>query len=298
MERNHNGEGLCQALCNVAMWLANHGDFTASACVLSRATEKFPRFPIARNWMLVESYISSQQAIYGEKWSSAAIACDHLFHLDKNLSVLQRANLNIARGNRSVALSLLDQLLSQDDEQLEPLFRVRGMLMQAQSLIDGQNVPPESLLVLNRAAALAKEKHLSFEHSIIEVNIAYVLHRMGMHQQALKVVKMNIENVLANGGIYDKAKVHFLFVQCLIASAPTKESKLEKLKTTMEQLEIAIGFFTKLECWNKVKDVYMFLAKLYNEMEMIDERNHYALKFRLTAEEHTNNNNDLVDNFH
>jgi anaphase-promoting complex subunit 5 len=298
MERVHNGEGLCQALCNVSMWLALQGDFTASSVVLDKAVEKFPRYPISKNWMLVEYYISSQQAIFNEKWSNAAIACDHLYHLDKNLSLLQRANMNIARGNRSVALTLLDQLLEQDDEKLEPLMRVRGMVMQAQSLVDPQNVPSESLLVLNRAGNLAKEKHLDFEHSIVGMNIAYVLSRMGMHQQSLKVVNLNIENILANGGIYDKAKVLFLFVQCLIASSPSKESKLEKLKKTMDQLEHAIGYFTKLECWSKVKDVYMFLAKLYNELDMIEERNHYALKFRLTAEERTNNTNDNINIFH
>ena len=298
MEKNHNGEGLCQAMCNVAMWLALQGDFTASSAVLSKAKDKFPRYPISRNWMLVEYYISSQQAIHMEKWSNASNACDHLYHLDKNVSLLQRANMNIARGNRSVALSLLDQLLMQDDEQLEPLMRVRGNVMQAQSLIDNQNVPSESLLVLNLAGILANEKHLDYEHSIVEMNIAYILNRMGMNHQALKVVKVNLENILANGGIYDKGKILFLFVQCLIASTPTKESKLEKLTRTMDQLDLAIAFFSKLECWGKVKDIYMFLAKLYNELGKVEERNYYALKFRLTCEERTNNANDNINIFH
>lgn len=298
MEKNHNGEGLCQALCNVAMWLALQGEYTASSVILHKAREKFPRFPVSRSWILVEYYIMSQQAIYMEKWSDAVNACDHLVHLDKNLSVLQRANMNIARGNRSVALTLLDQLLAQDDEKLEPLMRVRAMVIQAQSLIDNTNVPSEALLGLNRAGILAKEKHLDYERSIVEMNIAYILNRMGMHQQALKVVKLVMENILANGGLYDKAKVIFLFVKCLIASSPTNELKLQKLRKTMEQVELAISYFTKLACWNKVKDVYMFLAKLYNVLGMIEERNYYALKFRLTAEERTNNTNDNINIFH
>lgn len=298
MERNHNGEGLCQSLCNVAMWLALQGDFTAATVVLHKAMEKFPRFPISKNWILVDYFISSQQAIHMEKWSDATSACDHMYHLDRNLSILQRASLNISRGNRSVALALLDQLLAQDDEKLEPLMRVRGMVMQAQSLIGNNCVSSESLLVLNRAGILAKEKHLDYDHSLCEMNIGYVLNRMGMHQQALRVVKLSMENILANGGIYDKAKVLLLFVQCLISSSPTKDLKLEHLRRAMEQLELSIRFFTKLECWNKIKDVYMFLAKLYNQLEMFEERNHYALKFRLMTEEHTNNTNDLMNIFH
>ena len=298
MERNHHGEGLCQTLCNVSMWLALQGDYTACSMVLKTAMDKFPRFPVSRNWILTEYYIMSQQTIHMERWSDAADACDHLIHLDKNLSMLQRANMNIARGNRSLALALLDQLLAQDDEKLEPLMKVRGMVMQAQSLIDNKNVPSEALLGLNRAGILAKEKHLDYEHSIVEMNIAYVLNRMGMHQQALKVVKLVMENILANGGLYDKAKVIFLFVQCLISSSLTNKQKLDNLKKIMEQVELAISYFSKLECWHKVKDVYMFLAKLYNELEMIEERNYYALKFRLTAEDHTNNTNDSINIFH
>ncbi|CRK88229.1 CLUMA_CG002010, isoform A [Clunio marinus] len=298
MERTHNGEGTCQALCTLAMWMAMQGDFLSSSVILSKAKEKFPRFPISRNWMLVNQYVTSQQAIYHEKWSDASIACDHLYHLDPNLSLLQRANMNIARGNRSDALSLLDRLLSQDDEKLEPLLRVRGLVAQAQSLIDRHNIPSESLLILNRASSFAEEKHLDYEHSIVEMNIAYVLYRMEMHQQALKILKLNMENILANGGIYDKAKLFFLFVQSIIASSPSKNMKLENVKKTSEQIELAINFLTKLECWNKVKDIYMFLAKLYNELNMIEERNFYALKFRLTAEERTNNTNDNINIFH
>lgn len=298
MERNHNGEGLCQALCSVAMWTALQGDYTTSAVILNTATEKFPRYPISRNWILVDCLISSQQAIHMEKWSDAASACDRLYHLDKNLSILQRANMNIARGNRTFSLSLLDQLLEQDDETLEPLMRVRAMILQAQSLIDSQNVPSESLVILNRARVLAEEKYLDYEHSIVEMNIGFILYRMKMYQQALKIVKLNMENVLTNGGIYEKAKILFLFVRCLIASFATKEQKLEKIKRTSNQVELAITYFSKLECWNKVKDVYMFLAKLYNELDMIEDRNYYALKFRLMAEERTNNTNDHINVFH
>ena len=298
LNKTHNGEGLCQALCNLAMWLSLQGDYTSSSLLLHNAKEKFPRFPISRNWLLCEYFITSQQSIHWEKWTEASNACCHLYHLEKNLSMLQRANLNIIKGNHILAQSILYELLSQNEEELDPLLRVRAMILQAQSLIDANYCPPESLIILNRAAILANDKYLDYEHSIIQMNISYILLQMNMPQEALKAIKLNLENILSNGGIYDKAKAIFLFVQCLIASLPDKESKLEKLQESSDQVELAISYFTKLECYTKVKNIYSYLAKFYNQHGLIEERNRYALKFRLLAEEFTNNTNDNLNIFH
>lgn len=300
MERTYNGEGFCQALCNVSLWLAMQGDFITSSLIISRVKERFQRYPISKNWMLVESYVNSIQSIYLEKWSDAATACDHFYHIDPNLSVLQRANLNIARGNRSVALSLLDILLTNDsdDKKLPTLYKVRAMIIQAFCMSDANSTSSESLLILNRAAVLAQENYLNYENSIINMHISYILLSMNMPHEALKVIKSNIENILSNGGIYDKGKAIFLFNQCIIASVSTKDEKIDKAKQLKEQFELSITYFTKLECWRKVKAIYMYLAKLHNELGMIEERNQFAYKFRLIVEEHTNSCNENINMFY
>lgn len=297
MDKTHNGEGLCQALCNMALWLALQGNYTASSVILSRAKERFQRYPISKNWMLIECYIENIQAIHLEKWSDAAIACDDIYHIDKNLSILQRASLNIARGNRSFALDLLDTLLSEDNEKMESLYKVRAMVMQAMCLTDA-NVSSESLLILNRAAVLARDKYLDYEHSIANIHTSYILLNMSMPDEALKVIKLNMENILANGGIYDKGKVLFLFCQCSLSSSASKFEKIEKLKKLKEQIELAINYFTQLECWRKVKAIYVYLAKLYNELGMTEERNHFSYKFRIIAEENTSSSNENINIFY
>jgi anaphase-promoting complex subunit 5 len=163
---------------------------------------------------------------------------------------------------------------------------------------EGGNIFAESLLILNRAALLARDKYLDYEHSIVNMHISYTLLHMSMSGEALRVMKLNIENILSNGGLYDKGKALFLFAQCAIAAASTKEDKLREVKRVHEQLDLAIKYFTKLECWQKVKSVYVYLAKLYNQLGMNEERNHNAYKFRLIAEEHTNSSNDNVNLFY
>lgn len=301
MDKSYNGEGLCQSLCNVALWHALQGEFMSASLILTRAKERFPRYPVSKNWILIENYIHSLQGIYLEKWSDATTACDHIYHVDKNLSILQRASMNIARGNPSVALNLLDILLSEeadDNEKLDSLYKVRAMIMQAMCMSNSTNIVPESLLILNRAAVLARDKYLDYEYSIINMHISFIFLNMNMPSEALKVIKLKLENILANGGIYDKGKVLFLFCQCVIGVAATKEEKRDKLKCLKEQFEVTINYFIKLECWRKVKAVYMYLAKLTNELELTEERNHYSYKFRLIAEEHTNCSNENINVFY
>lgn len=163
---------------------------------------------------------------------------------------------------------------------------------------DAENIFSESLLILNRAAVLARDKYLDYEHSIVNMHISYILLHMNMTEEALRVIKLNIENILSNGGVYDKGKALFLFSKCVIAAATTKEEKITRLKKVLEQIELSVKYFTKLENWQKVKSVYVYLAKLYNDLGMHEERNHNAYKFRLIVEEHTTCYNDNLNLFY
>lgn len=163
---------------------------------------------------------------------------------------------------------------------------------------ESENIFAESLLILNRAAILARDKYLDYEYSIVNMHISYILLHMNMTEEALRIIKLNIENILSNGGVYDKGKALFIFCQCIIAAAKTKEEKLLKLKKLMEQFELAIKYFTKLECWQKVKLIYVYLAKLYDKLGMNYERNHNAYKFRLIAEDHSSSSNENIQLFY
>lgn len=156
----------------------------------------------------------------------------------------------------------------------------------------------ESLLILNRAALLARDKYLDYEYSIVNMHISYILLQMNMKEEALRTIKLNIENILSNGGIYDKGKALFLFCQCVIATTVTKERKMKKMEKISEELQLAIKYFTKLECWQKVKSVYWFMAKLYNELDKNNERNQCAYKFRLIVEDYTSCSNDNINLFY
>lgn len=284
-------ESVCLSLCCVALWLSLQGDFTQSAVVLQHVGERFPRDPLARNWQKTEAFIVAQQAIHRCKWTEGSKACSQLCIYDKTISILQRAQLNIARRHCTVAQRSLLSLLK--DDKLEPISRVRALILLANThftndiSIDGDmQFYGEVVDILNEASLYAKEKYLAYEAAIADIHSAYVLLAMGMSQQALRLVRNCMEIVLSNGGIYDCAKTNLLFVQCLIAAQPDRNGKIAKLAETTKITEQCAQQFMKLESYHKVKDVYIYLAKIYDELNMTAERNKWAYKFRDLEEQY------------
>lgn len=280
-----NSESVCLSLCCIAMWLSLQGEISQCAVVLQHASERFPRDPLSRKWLMTETYIAAQQGIYHCKWTDASRACSQLYMFDKTLCILQRSALNIARRNCIVAQKHLQTLLK--DEQLEPINRIRAMILSINTYFrnditatDISRFSAEVIGILNEASVYAKEKYLSYEAAIVDIHTTYVLLLMGMPQQALKLIRNCMETILANGGIYDCAKTQFLFVRCLVAAELDRKDKIARLCETLSILDECIQGFMKLEAYPKVKDIYIYLATFYDDVNMVPERNKWAYKFR------------------
>lgn len=285
-----NSESVCLSLCSVALRLSIQGDMAQCATVLEHASKRFPRDPLARNWQKIELYIVSQQAIYHCKWTDAAKACSELYMYDSTLSILQRSVLNISRRNSILAQKHLLVLLK--DERLDPSARIRTMILLANTYFtrdmtdaNDSHFSAEVIDILNRAAMYAKEKYLSYDAAMVDINTTYVLLTMGKPHQALKLINNCIETVLANGGIYDCAKTQFLFVRCLVATQPDRQGKIATLGDTATILEQCIQHFLKLESYSKVKDVYIYLATVYDDVKLMAERNKWSHKFHELEEQ-------------
>lgn len=285
-DSNDNNEGICLALCSVALWLSLQGDIILSAVVLQHASERFMRDPLSKHWQLTEAYILSQQAIQHSKWTDAAKACSQLYLYDQTLGILQRASLNIARRHCVTAQRQLQALLR--NEELEPLNRVRAQILIVNTFLDQSGIDnkgntefsAELMSILTEATVYAKEKYLSYEAAILDVHTAYVLLLLGLPQQALKSIRNCMETIFANGGIYDCARTQFVFVRCLVAAQHTLAQKIAKITETLPILEECIKKFLRLEVYAKTKDVYIYLATFYDDAKMTSERNKWAYKFR------------------
>lgn len=294
--KTYNSDGICEAICSNALWLGLQGHYNLSATVLQHAKERFPRYPLSRFWVITDCYMTSIQTIISGKWYEAEQACTNLYRLDRHLAILQRVSLSIANRNINLAQSLLEKLLEEDS--LPPMIRVRAKILMANTfVINSGKVLPQVIEVLSEAMTIAKEKFLTYELAMIDAHFSHFLLAMNMPQRALNSLKLAIETVLVNGSLYDKARITFLFCKCLIGACSNKEQKIKKLPKCMKLLEQAMADFLLLESYTKVKDVYVYLAQLYNELEMNEERNCYAYKFRMLEQQYPTSM-EYLDIFH
>ncbi|XP_063698464.1 anaphase-promoting complex subunit 5 [Culicoides brevitarsis] len=294
--KTYNSDGICEAICSNALWLGLQGHYNLSATVLQHAKHRFPRFPLSRFWVITDCYLTSIQCIINGKWYEAEQACNNLYRLDRHLATLQRASLNIANRNLQMAQNLLEELL--EEESLPPMVFAKAKLLMANTfVINSRKVLPQAIKLLSEALTEAKEKFLTYELAMIDAHFSYFLLAMNMPQRALNSLKVAIETVLVNGSLYDKARVTFLFCKCLIGACSDTEVKIKKISECLGLLEQASSDFLVLEAYAKAKDVYVYLAQLYDELDMKEERNCFAHKFRLLEQQYPTSS-EYLDIFH
>lgn len=281
-----NREGVCLALCNVALWLSLQGDINLTAVVLQHASDRFPRDSLSKHWLTTEALILSQHAIQRYKWSEAAKACSTLYLLDPVLGTIQRGHMYIARRHCVRAQGLLQPMLR--NQNLEPTQRIRIQILLANTFLDQGGSDNDRTTIFNaelirtltEAAVYAKYKYLSYEGALVDIHTAYVLLLMGLPQLALRLVRNCMETIFANGGVYDCSRTQFLFVRCLVAAQHTIPEMVIKMKECIQILIDCAQTYLKLEIFPKAKDIYIYLATFYEQANMPKERNRWSYKFR------------------
>ncbi|XP_036334196.1 anaphase-promoting complex subunit 5 isoform X1 [Rhagoletis pomonella] len=273
-----NSESVSKVLASLSLWLNVQGENQMSAVVQNHARNRFPRYPNAHNWMISEFHIAIQQCIYRCRWQEALKACSQLYLLDKNAGNLQRASIYIVKRYSNTARRVIQQLLH--CRNLDVLTQVRVLVLQAYTTICEDRVSSETVEFLIRASVLAASAYMEYEQAVVDLVLAQVLLKMRMPQKAFQAAKNCMEKIYENGGIYDRAKMDFIFVRCMVAASENDERKAENILKGIGILERAIDSFKKLEAHAKVLDIFIYLAKTFQELKSTEQRNKYASKFK------------------
>ncbi|XP_078083622.1 anaphase-promoting complex subunit 5 isoform X2 [Mustelus asterias] len=110
---------------------------------------------------------------------------------------------------------------------------------------------------------------------------------LGIPEQALNVLHMAIEPILANGTVLDRGRAMLLLAKCQVASAvscPTQE-KSEAFESAIENLNEAKIYFEKADCGERIREVLYLQARLFNTLGKTKERNKCAMMFRQLHQE-------------
>ncbi|KAK9729719.1 Anaphase-promoting complex subunit 5 [Popillia japonica] len=298
LTRNYYGEGFCDALCNVATYAYQQGEYGSANALYGFARERFPNEPISHVWMLSENIFQFTYYLYHEKFLDAENMAQKISTLNKWESCLRMAEMYLCKCDYSRAHSCVNQILSKCQEGKRRFridVQVRAMILLAE-IQCGTSFPdfisPGILTLLNSSLAYCSDYHLEYYTSLVELHIAHVQLLMGMPTQALSVLDRCLVQILANGGFYDRGRALLLHAKCLVAYSKIKseEERKKDLFDATTILSKARDYFQQVEAFSKVKNVLLLQAQIYNEVNAISDRNKCTMEYRIMDEEHPTNN--------
>lgn len=285
--QQNNTESFAVALCHLAELHAEQGCFAAASEVLKHLKERFPpNGQHAQLWMLCDQKIQFDRAMNDGKYHLADSLVTGITALNSIEGVYRKAIVLQAQNQMSEAHKLLQKLLIHC-QKIRNAEMVISVLLSVAELSWRSSSPTIALPVLLQALALSKEYRLQHLASETVLNLAFAQLILGIPEQALSLLHMAIEPILADGAVLDKGRAMFLVAKCQVASAASYEplKKVEALEAAIENLSEAKNYFAKVDCKEQIRDVVYFQARLYHTLGKTQERNRCAMLFRQLHQE-------------
>ncbi|XP_036869989.2 anaphase-promoting complex subunit 5 isoform X1 [Manis javanica] len=285
--QQNNTESFAVALCHLAELHAEQGCFSAASEVLKHLKERFPpNSQHAQLWMLCDQKIQFDRAMNDGKYHLADLLVTGITALNSIEGVYRKAIVLQAQNQMSEAHKLLQKLLIHC-QKIRNTEMVISVLLSVAQLYWRSSSSTIALPVLLQALALSKEYRLQYLASETVLNLAFAQLILGIPEQALSLLHMAIEPILADGAVLDKGRAMFLVAKCQVASAASYDppKKAEALEAAIENLSEAKNYFAKVDCKEQIRDVVYFQARLYHTLGKTQERNRCAMLFRQLHQE-------------
>lgn len=281
----HSGEGVCLALCNVSLMIAQEGELSHAVEIINYAKERFPTHnQHSHIWMLAEEIMTFNRALQQGDWAAASTCIQNMATINQSESMLRMAQLLLYRGDLRQASDLIFKLVdeSQQKEEMPPEHHARVLILQAELQVLSSN-HTAAVTPLNKCLSICQQHHLDYTSAIVIMHIANVQLLLQLPSQAVSVLAQVMVSILSYGSVYDRARAHLLYAKCTIAQIEKgfiTDKKKEGLLSATRMLSNAIEDFSKVEAHQRVKDALYLQARLYHELDYREERNRCAAQFR------------------
>ncbi|KAM9331539.1 anaphase-promoting complex subunit 5 [Gastrophryne carolinensis] len=285
--QQNNSEPFAVALCHLAELHAEQGCFSAASDILKNLKERFPPgCQHAKLWMLFDQKIQFDRAMTDGKYHLTESLVTGISALDSVEGLYRKAVVLKAQNQTAEAHKVLQLLLThcQKVKNIEMVIRV---LLSLAELYWRSSCHPVALPVLLQALALSREYRLQYLASETVLNLAFSQLMLGIPEQALNILHMAIEPILAHGKVLDKGRAMYLAAKCQVASAASygSQKKTEALESAISNLNEAKTYFGMVDCKEHIRDILYLQARLYNSLGKIQERNKCSMLFRQLHQE-------------
>ncbi|KAM8961603.1 anaphase-promoting complex subunit 5 isoform 2-T2 [Pelodytes ibericus] len=285
--QQNNTESFAVVLCHLAELHAEQGCFSAASEILKHLKDRFPpSSQHAKLWMLFDQKIQFDRAMNDGKYHVAESLVNGITALNSVEGLYRKAFVLKAQNQTAEAHKILQVLLThcQKVKNIEMVIRV---LLSLAELYWRSSCHPVALPVLLQALALSREYRLQCLSSETVLNLAFSQLMLGIPEQALNILHMAIEPILAHGALLNKGRAMLLVAKCQVASAATysPHKKNEALESAIQNLNEAKTYFAKVDCKEQIRDILYFQARLFNSLGNLQERNKCSMLFRQMHQE-------------
>ncbi|KAB7494680.1 Anaphase-promoting complex subunit 5 [Armadillidium nasatum] len=287
-----NASPTCAALCNLAIILANLGEFSLSSEVLHHTQNQFPSpWEYSRLWMFAQCYITFYESLHQGLWSQAKAFVINMAAINPTYSKILEIELLIAKGAFSQALILTTDLRNNDLQLMEekngqgidPEISVKALLLEAEAQAGGNNLGAALETVVN-AILLAEEYSMAYLIALGRLHLSCIQLHLGIVRESKISLENGLDVILAGGAIYDQGRAKLLQAKIEVCSAV--QSNSENLTKAATMLEEAQKFFATVKAYQREKEVVYLKARVYHSCGKMAERNHSALEFRQLEQRH------------
>ncbi|XP_072301533.1 anaphase-promoting complex subunit 5 [Eucyclogobius newberryi] len=286
----NNTEAFAVALCHLAELHAEQGLYGAVSEILQHLKAQFPpHTQHAKLWMLCELKIKFERYMNEGKYHLAEPLIVAMSALNKTQGLHRKALVLKALNRSTEAYAVLQRLQVHCDQTKCTELAIRVMLSTA-ALHWGSSGFSTALPLLLQALALARQHHLQSLASETILHLAFTQLMLGVPEQALNVLHEAIEPVLAHGSVMDKGRALLLMARCQMEVAGFKPNRqgqadLNMLALAVGTLDDATTYFSKLNCAERLREIYYLQAQLYHTLGQNSQCKKSAMLFRLLDQE-------------
>ncbi|XP_071514298.1 anaphase-promoting complex subunit 5 [Panulirus ornatus] len=273
----YSSQPTCASICNIAVGLANLGEYHLAGDVLQHAQERFPAHgQHSHTWMFAQAHITLNDLLYQGRWTEAQTVITNMATSHPTEAKLRNCELLMSKGELTEAWELLGEL--RKDPEVVGELRVRLLLVESCAAVAGGG-HAVAVPLLVEALTTAHDHHLTYLAALTHLHTANVQLQLGLHNEAEVSVVAGMGVILAGGSVYDQARARLVAAKLQVSKAKGKD-RIGKLLETAVSLELVRKLFMKVRAYHKVRETLYFRARLYHEVGYIEERNKCALEFR------------------
>ncbi|TRY65613.1 hypothetical protein DNTS_015216 [Danionella cerebrum] len=286
--QQNNTEAFAVVLCHLAELHAEQGLYAVVTDIMKHLKLQFPpHTQHAKLWMLCDLKIQFEKAMNDGKYHLAEPHVVAISALNSTEGLYRKAQLLKALNQTTEASKILQQLQQQCDKNRNTQMSIRVMLASAELHWDSGSGFATALPLLLKALALSRQNNLQSLTSETLLHLAFTQLMLGIPEQALVLVQDVLESVLAHGSLMDKGRALLLTARCQMAV--TRDSPEHRLPADVElavhTLDEAAVYFSRLDCKDRMRDIYYLQARLHHTLGNISQRNQCAMVFRQLDQE-------------